>query len=66
MVHHMIKQNISVIGIQEHRRIHDEEIKFEYIDNHLLITSSAWRNTAQAALVGVRFVDEQGFRKLSE
>ena len=44
---------ISVIAIQEHRRIHKEEIKYEEIDNHLLVTSSASRNSAQAATGGV-------------
>ena len=46
----------SVIAIQEHRRIHKEEIKYEEIDNHLLVTSSAWRNSAQAATGGVGFL----------
>ena len=47
---------ISVIAIQEHRRIHKEEAKYEEIDNHLLVTSSAWRNSAQAATGGVGFL----------
>ena len=47
---------ISIVAIQEHRRVHKEEIKYEHIDNHLLITSSAWRNQAQAAVGGVGFL----------
>ena len=49
----MNNKHISIIGIQEHRRIHDEEVKFQQIDNHMLITKSAWRNKAQAATGGV-------------
>ena len=53
LIHHMDKQNISIIGIQEHRRTHNEEVKFQKIDDHMLITTSAWRNKAQAATGGV-------------
>ena len=52
-MHHTSKHNISVVGIQEHRRVHTEDVKYEHIDNHLLVTSSAWRNNAQAAVGGV-------------
>ena len=48
--------DISIVAIQEHRRVHKEEIKYEHINNHLLITSSAWRNQAQAAVGGVGFL----------
>lgn len=53
LIHHMEAHDISVIGLQEHRRVHEEEVKFERIDGHLLVTSSAWRNSAQAAVGGV-------------
>ena len=56
LIHHMDKHNISIIAIQEHRRVHPETIKYEHIDNHLLVTASAWRNSAQAAVGGVGFV----------
>ena len=49
----MDDHNISMIAIQEHRRIHEEKIKFEEINNHVLVTSSAVRNKAQAAIGGV-------------
>ena len=50
----MEKNNISIIGIQEHRRVHDdEELKFTKHSKYHLITSSAWRNNAQAATGGV-------------
>ena len=56
LIHHMDKYNISIIGLQEHRRVHEEEIKYETIDGHLLVTSSAWRNSSQAATGGVGFL----------
>ena len=57
LIHHMEKQNINILAIQEHRRIHPEMVvKYEHIDNHLLVTSSAWRNASQAAVGGVGFI----------
>ena len=47
---------ISVIAIQEHRRIHKEELLYEHMDDHLLVTASVWRNSAQAAVGGVGFL----------
>ena len=53
---HIEKQGISIVGIQEHRRIHEDELLYKHIDNHLLITSSAWRNSAQASQGGVGII----------
>ena len=47
---------IEILGVQEHRRVHKDEddvIKFEKIESYHLITSSAWRNDAQASQGGV-------------
>ena len=41
LIHHMDKQEISIIGIQEHRRVHEEEVKFQQIEGHMLITTGA-------------------------
>ena len=49
----MDQHKISIIGLQEHRPIHKDELLYEHIDNHLLVTASAWRNSAQAAMGGV-------------
>ena len=46
-------QNIRMIAIQEHRRTHEEKIRYEEINNHVIITSSAVRNSAPAAIDGV-------------
>ena len=56
LVNNMQQHDISLIGIQEHRRVHEEEIKFDNFDKHHLITSSAWRNKSQAATGGVGLV----------
>ena len=54
LIHNMDKQKFSISGIQEHKRVHvNEQIKYQHIDSHLLITASARRNTAQAAGGGV-------------
>ena len=54
VIHHMNPHKISIIGIQEHRRIHEEEeVKFQHVDKHLLATVSALRNNAQPAVGGV-------------
>ena len=39
--------------MQEHRIAHEEEVKFQRIQNYHLVTSSAWRNKAQASQGGV-------------
>lgn len=58
LIFHMKNQNISIIGLQEHRRVHEDkdEVKFERIDGHILVTTSAWRNSRQAAVGGVGFL----------
>jgi len=47
---------IEIIGIQEHRRVSEDEITFAKKSGIYLITS-AWRNTQQAAtgVVGLFF-----------
>ncbi|XP_078661569.1 uncharacterized protein LOC144905694 [Branchiostoma floridae x Branchiostoma belcheri] len=44
---------IDVLGIQEHRIVHEEEVKHEVINGQQLITTSATRNQAGAAVGGV-------------
>ena len=49
------KYNIDVLGIQEHRIVHtDEQLRYEnLIEGYQLITASAARNNAGAAVGGV-------------
>ena len=53
LVYNTKKFEIDVIGIQEHRRVHEEILKHEKSEGYHLITASAWRNAAQAATGGV-------------
>ena len=53
LAHCFVKNNIDVMGIQEHRRVHNDTLVFQRIEGQHLITSSAWRNNAQAATGGV-------------
>ncbi len=63
-----IKQGISVLGIQEHRRIHDDEpISYEEYMGQYLITSTAWRNSQNAAVGGVGLLlDKKAKKALGE
>ncbi|XP_015753298.1 PREDICTED: uncharacterized protein LOC107333054 [Acropora digitifera] len=47
------KQRIDLIGIQEHRIVHDQPIQYQFIQGRSLITSSAWKNVCGAAIGGV-------------
>ena len=49
----LIDKNIGILGIQEHRIIHQETIHYENLLGRKLITSSAWRNDCGAAQGGV-------------
>jgi hypothetical protein len=44
---------IEILGIQEHRRVHDDPVVFRRLEGQHLITSSAWRNQVQASVGGV-------------
>ena len=39
--HHAGKQGIEIIGIQEHRIVHEDSIRYKQLDKYHLITSSA-------------------------
>ena len=50
---HATIQGIEVIGIVDHKICHEEEdLEYHQLDNHTLITSSAWRNSGNSP-VGV-------------
>ncbi|XP_063686094.1 uncharacterized protein LOC134819873 [Bolinopsis microptera] len=57
MVHLFEKSGAEIVGIQEHRIVHEEPVKVERVGkSSYLITSSATRNRAQAAVGGVGFI----------
>ena len=50
------KYKIDVIGIQEHRIVHSDDSKIQYenlVEGYQLVTISAWRNSAGAAVGGI-------------
>ena len=53
----MKKQGIAVCGIQEHRQVHtldkEKELETTKVNDHYLVTASAWRNRQNAAIGGV-------------
>ena len=49
----MNENNISIVGVQEHRRVSEEELKFVKANDYHLITTPAWRNNSQATTGGV-------------
>ncbi|XP_019623440.1 PREDICTED: craniofacial development protein 2-like, partial [Branchiostoma belcheri] len=49
----MAIQGIDVLGIQEHRIVHEDEVRYESIHGNTLITTTASRNLAGAAVGGV-------------
>ena len=59
----MTETNIDILGIHEHRIVHEETHNYEYHNKNLLITSSAWRNEVGAAIGGVGIMLGQRSRK---
>ena len=67
LIYNLKAQNISIAGLQEHRRVYDEEIKYQNFEDHFLITASAWRNSSQAATGGVGIIiNKQAEQVLSD
>ena len=55
--------DIEILGIQEHRLIHTDPIEFKRLGSSCLVTSSGWRNEAQASQGGVGLLLGQKARK---
>ena len=53
LISNHIEYDIEVLGIQEHRIVHNEPVRYENILGMTLITTSATRNSAGAATGGV-------------
>ena len=52
-------QSIKILGIIDHKVVHEDPVLYEPIGNHILITSSAWRNSNNAAAGGVGLMIEK-------
>ena len=56
IIHHIRAKGINILGIQDHKIVHKEgesKIKTDVINGHTIITTSAWRNSRNAAIGGV-------------
>ena len=68
LVNNFNTNKIDILGIVDHKIVHDTEtIRHEQFDRTYLITSSAWRNSNQAAAGGVgMLISSQAEKTLSE
>ena len=58
------KQRINIMGLQEHRRVHEDvPISYEERNGQYFITSSAWRNSQKAAVGGVGLLLDRRAKK---
>ena len=55
LVSNFTAYDIDILGLHEHRLVHDEPVKYESIQGKTLITTSATRNKAGSATRGVEF-----------
>ena len=57
-------RGVEILAVQEHRRVHtDQTINYRRVGGRTFITSSAWRNDAQAATGGVGLMVSPRARK---
>ena len=49
----MLDQRLNIVGLVDHKLVHDEPVKTTEHENCVLITSSAWRNRAGAEVGGL-------------
>ena len=49
LAHCAEERGVEILGVQEHRRVHEQDqIVYCRVGSYSFITSSAWRNEAQA------------------
>ena len=64
LVHCAEDRGVEILAVQEHRRVHtDQTINYRRVGGRTFITSSAWRNDAQAATGGVGLMVSPQARK---
>ena len=49
LISNLVSYDVDILGLQEHRIVHDDPVKYEIIQGKPLITTSATRNRAGAA-----------------
>ena len=57
------QQHIGILGVQEHRIIHTDPVEYKSVGSSTLVTSSGWRNEAQASQGGVGLLLDRKARK---
>jgi exonuclease III len=60
---HCQQQHIDILGVQELHIVHTDPIEYKTIGTSTLITSSGWRNEAQASQGGVGLPLDRKARK---
>ena len=64
LAHCVEEWGVEILGVQEHRRVHTEDrIAYRRVERCTFISSSAWRNEAQAATGGVGLMLGSSARK---
>ncbi|KAJ8401446.1 hypothetical protein AAFF_G00383650 [Aldrovandia affinis] len=64
LAHCAEERGVEILAVQEHRRVHtDQPINYRRVGGCTFITSSAWRNDAQAATGGVGLMVSPRARK---
>ena len=51
----LVDHRLVHVGLVDHKLVHDEPVETTEHENYVLITSSAWRNRAGAAVGGIGF-----------
>ena len=60
-------KGISILGIVDHKIVHEDPVTFQQFDEATMITSSAWHNTSNASVGGVGLMlSKQATQALSE
>ena len=60
-------KGICILGIVDHKIVHEDPVTFQQFDEATMITSSAWRNTSNATVGGVGLMlSKQATQALSE
>ena len=60
-------KGICILGIVDHKIVHEDPVTFQQFDEATMITSSAWHNTSNAAVGGVGLMlSKQATQALSE
>ena len=67
LARHFQDKGICILGIVDHKIVHEDPVTFQQFDEATMITFSAWRNTSNAAVGSVGLMlSKQATQALSE